>query len=217
MTTLTSRFAEAVDYARIVHEKQKRKGGEIPYLYHLLGVASIALQYGGDEDQAIAALLHDTIEDGGAEHEARIREKFGDRVANIVVACTDATAEQKAAGTGPNPYPGTLKGGWLARKWAYLDRIDGEPLEARFVCACDKLHNALSIVGDMEALANSGKPPKQVLDRFSAPPNQTLSYYLSLTKKLRGVPGPLSDALFLAVKRMHDLTGSGMCIDLDEI
>lgn len=93
MTVLTDRFTRAVDHARIAHAAQLRKGSVIPYLYHLLGVASLVIEFGGDEDQAIAGLLHDTLEDCGEAHEPIIRAQFGDRVADIVVACTDGTAE----------------------------------------------------------------------------------------------------------------------------
>ena len=98
---LSKRFAEAVDYARAQHAEQTRKGSGIPYIYHLLGVASLVLEYGGDEDQAIAGLLHDVIEDCGSQHEPVVRERFGDRVADIVLACTDGTEESKAAATTP--------------------------------------------------------------------------------------------------------------------
>jgi (p)ppGpp synthase/HD superfamily hydrolase len=101
MTALTDRFSCAVDYARIAHAAQFRKGSHIPYIYHLLGVASLVIEFGGSEDQAIAGLLHDTLEDCGASHEAAIREQFGDAVADIVKDCTDGTAEGKASHTDP--------------------------------------------------------------------------------------------------------------------
>src|SRR2546422_5576183 len=88
---LSSRFEQALVYATIVHAGQRRKGTEIPYLAHLLGVASIALEYGADEDEAIAALLHDAVEDaGGHERLEDIRSRFGQNVAEIVAGCTDA-------------------------------------------------------------------------------------------------------------------------------
>ena len=93
---LTGRFTRAVDYARIAHAGQVRKGTSIPYLTHLLGVATLVIEHGGSEDQAIAGLLHDLLEDCGAHHEAIIRAEFGDAVADIVLACTDGTAEGKA-------------------------------------------------------------------------------------------------------------------------
>ncbi|EIM03360.1 Guanosine polyphosphate pyrophosphohydrolase/synthetase [Rhodanobacter denitrificans] len=115
MTALTDRFSRAVDYARIAHATQCRKGSNIPYLYHLLGVASLVIEFGGNEDQVIAGLLHDTIEDGGAEHEATIRAQFGDAVANIVKDCTDGTAEGKASHTDAE----AKRRDWIERKLAY--------------------------------------------------------------------------------------------------
>jgi (p)ppGpp synthase/HD superfamily hydrolase len=84
MATMTRRFTDAFDYARIAHAAQFRKGSNIPYLYHLLGVASLVIEFGGNENQAIAGLLHDVIEDFGEPHRALIRAQFGDDVARIV-------------------------------------------------------------------------------------------------------------------------------------
>ncbi|MGB2788605.1 MAG: HD domain-containing protein, partial [Dokdonella sp.] len=99
MTILTKRFTDALDYARVAHAAQVRKGSSIPYLYHLLGVASLVIEFGGDEDQAIAGLLHDVIEDCGEPHRALVRAQFGDAVADIVEDCTDGSAESKASHT----------------------------------------------------------------------------------------------------------------------
>ena len=104
---LIARFTRAVAYAARLHARQKRKGTERPYLAHLLGVASIVLEHGGDEDAAIAALLHDAVEDqGGRPRLGEIRRKFGARVARIVDGCTDAY-------TVPKPP-------WRERKLKYL-------------------------------------------------------------------------------------------------
>ena len=116
MTALTDRFTRAVDYARVAHADQVRKGTDIPYLTHLLGVAVLVIEHGGSEDQAIAGLLHDTIEDCGQAHEAIIRATFGDKVADIVVACTDGTAE----GKGSLADPEAKRRDWLQRKQRYL-------------------------------------------------------------------------------------------------
>ena len=96
MPAVTDRYTAALDYARVAHAAQVRKGSTVPYLAHLQGVSSLVLDYGGDEDQAIAGLLHDVIEDCGAAHEAAVRSRFGDRVVRIVLACTDGSAEAKA-------------------------------------------------------------------------------------------------------------------------
>ena len=139
---LTNRFASAVDYARIAHTGQLRKGTRIPYFAHLIGVASLVLDYGGDEDQAIAGLLHDLLEDCGEEHEPAIREEFGERVALIVRACTDGTAESKA---GEETEEARLAN-WFVRKRAYLAHLGKAGDDVLLVSACDKLHNARAIL-----------------------------------------------------------------------
>lgn len=209
MTVLSERFTQAVDYARVAHAKQTRKGGRIPYLYHLLGVASIALQYGGNEDQCIAALLHDAVEDCGAEHEARIRKQFGARVASLVMACTDSTAESKAK-------VGERKS-WLARKQAYVAALRHKPAAARFVSACDKLHNAQAIVGDMEKLVGQGRKPEGVFTRFNAPPTHVLAYYHAMAKGLGPLPNGLDRALQREVRRMQELSSGLLVQDLSRL
>ena len=130
-----SRLSDAASLAFHIHAEQLRKGTTTPYVSHLLGVASITLEYGGDEDQGCAALLHDAIEDGGAEWEAVIRDKFGLRVAAIVRACTDADTQPKPP--------------WQARKEAYLAHLESQGRDALLVSAADKLHNARAIVSDL--------------------------------------------------------------------
>ncbi|MGA0601518.1 HD domain-containing protein [Caulobacter sp. KR2-114] len=151
---------EALDYAAEAHQHQTRKGTTIAYLSHLMGVASLVIENGGDEGQAIAALLHDVIEDAGPEHEAQVRAAFGDRVAAIVLACTDGVPD--AAGVKPP---------WRERKEAYLAHLETEVSEdALLVSACDKLHNARAIAAD----AASGK---DVFARFTGGKAGTLWYY----------------------------------------
>ena len=125
----SKRFIAALSYAARLHAKQIRKRTERPYIGHLLGVASIVIEYGGDEDMAIAALLHDAVEDqGGLPRLREIQKKFGKRVAHIVDGCTDAYTEPKSP--------------WLERKRAYIARVAGEGEEVRLVSAADKLSNA---------------------------------------------------------------------------
>src|SRR3546814_6072771 len=93
MTAFTDRFSRAVDYARIAHARQVRKGTHVPYLSHVLGVAALVVEYGGNEDQAVAGLLHDTIEDHGQAHEAMIRALFDEAVVDIVVRSEEHTSE----------------------------------------------------------------------------------------------------------------------------
>jgi (p)ppGpp synthase/HD superfamily hydrolase len=86
------RLASAMAYAALIHGTQKRKGATIPYISHLMSVSVLVMEFGGDEDLAIAGLLHDALEDCGLEHEKAIRTTYGDRVADIVAACTDGVA-----------------------------------------------------------------------------------------------------------------------------
>jgi (p)ppGpp synthase/HD superfamily hydrolase len=138
VTQLTATYTKAVDYARVLHASDVRKGTEIPYLAHVIAVSSIVLENGGTEDQAIAALLHDAGEDhGGHARIAEIRAEFGDTVADIVAACSDDLPADRAA-----------KRPWLVRKTEYIDRLRVEPEEMVLVSAADKLHNARAILTD---------------------------------------------------------------------
>ena len=197
MTALTERFARAVDYARTAHTGQTRKGTAIPYITHLLGVAALVLEFGGDEDQAIAGLLHDTLEDCGAHHEPIIRQHFGDRVADIVLACTDGTAEDK----GTHTDPGAKRRDWLARKQAYLAHLAQASDDVLLVSACDKLHNARSIVQDIE----DPSVGLAVFERFTAGRDGTLWYYRTLLQPFMARPCNASPALDAVVGRMHVL------------
>jgi (p)ppGpp synthase/HD superfamily hydrolase len=177
MNKLTPRFDRACSYAREVHDGQARKGSGTPYLGHLLGVASIVLDDGGSEDEAIAALLHDAAEDqGGRAQLEQIRERFGDTVARIVEDCTDSWDQPKAP--------------WLERKQEYIQharRLSGPSLR---VSAADKVHNAYIILRD---LRNMGE---RVWERFSATPDDVLAYYESLVRAYReSGGGPLVDEL----------------------
>ena len=177
-------LSSATDYALRIHADQQRKGTEIPYISHILGVASLVLEHGGDEEQAIAGLLHDAIEDCGAEQETIIAERFGPRVAAIVRACTDAD-------TFPKPP-------WRARKEAYLAHLAHESADALLVSCCDKLHNARAIVTDLNTHGNA------VFGRFKGGQEGTLWYYAVLSDAFsRLLPGPLARDLADAVRQMH--------------
>ena len=181
-----SRLADAAAYALTIHAEQERKGAGTPYVAHLLGVASLVLEHGGDEDQAIAGLLHDAIEDVGPEQEAIIRARFGSRVAAMVRACTDAD-------TMPKPP-------WRTRKEAYVAHLEHADQEAVLVSACDKLHNARAIVTDLRALGPA------MFSRFTAGMDGTLWYYRALADAfVRLLPGPLSCELDEAVVDMERL------------
>ena len=200
MTVLTERFSRGVDYARIAHAAQVRKGSNIPYLYHLLGVASLVMEFGGNEDQAIAGLLHDTIEDCGAEHEQLIRTQFGDAVADIVVACTDGTAEGKSTLVDAE----AKKRDWMQRKLAYLAHLADASDEALLVSACDKLHNARAIVQDMK----DSSVGMAVFERFKGGQAGTLGYYEALTRTFGNRNVQVAPVLVAVVARMHALAGN---------
>jgi (p)ppGpp synthase/HD superfamily hydrolase len=158
---LSSRFEHALSYTARLHARQKRKGSDIPYVSHLLGVASIALEYGATEDEAIAALLHDAIEDqGGAETREEIRERFGDTIVEIVVGCTDADEHPKPP--------------WRMRKETFIVHVRTASHSVRLVSAADKLHNLRSIVKDYREIGDALWP------RFQAGQEGTLWYYRSL-------------------------------------
>jgi len=170
---LTQRFAQGLELAVRAHDGQVRKGTSIPYIAHPMGVASIALEYGADEDQAIAALLHDAVEDGGAHFEQEIRERFGARVAGIVMGCTDGVPD--AAGQKPP---------WKQRKERYLTHLEQADAQTLLVSGSDKLHNARAILADLHTVGEA------VFDRFTASKEETLWYYTSLAAifSRRGVP-----------------------------
>jgi len=181
------RLAAALDYAAEAHGNQARKGTEIPYLGHLMGVASLVIDHGGDEDQAIAGLLHDILEDCGAEHEAPIRRAFGDRVADMVLACTDGTPDEAG-----------VKAPWTERKRLYLRHLKTATDETLLVSACDKLHNARAIAADVAA-------GEDVFARFKGGRDGTLWYYRSLLQIFaRRLPGQRSLVIELenAIGRM---------------
>ena len=143
--TLAERFEEALTFATRLHATQTRKGGDIPYIAHLLGVTSIALEYGATEDQAIAALLHDAMEDqGGRPTLEKIREKFGPEVADIVEHCSDSDVDTKTGRKKP----------WRQRKKTYIENLSGAPPSVLLVSAADKLHNARTILADYRVLGD---------------------------------------------------------------
>lgn len=191
-SALTPRFDRALAFAAELHRGQTRKGTEIPYLSHLLAVAAIAIEHGATEDEAIAALLHDSIEDqseasGGASNlRATIRERFGDGVLAIVEGCTDAD-------TIPKPP-------WKARKERYVAHLEVAPASVLFVTGADKLHNARSIVSELFVDGDD------VWKRFRGGKDGTLWYYRAVCEVLlRRTPGRLSDELARAVLEMSAL------------
>jgi GTP pyrophosphokinase len=174
---LNRRFNEALTYAADVHREQQRKGTSIPYVSHLLGVCSLVLEYGGDEDQAIAGLLHDAVEDqGGAPRLADIRGRFGGRVADIVSACTDAD-------THPKPP-------WRERKERYIAALAEHASEVWLVSCADKLYNARAILGDYREIGD------ELWQRFRGGKAGTLWYYRALANEFNHLkPGPIAREL----------------------
>lgn len=161
---LSDRFEEAMRFGFEKHRNDARKGTEIPYFSHPMAVASLVLEFGGTEDQAIAALLHDTIEDCDVTKE-ELQEKFGSTVALIVDQCSDSNTQPKPP--------------WRERKERYLRHLDSADPETYLVSACDKLHNARAITRDVRGLG------REVWGRFSADPIQILWYYESLAETFR--------------------------------
>ena len=187
---LGPRFEEALTYAARLHREQVRKGSGVPYLSHLLGVAGIALEHGASEDEAIAALLHDAVEDqGGAPTLAEIRRRFGDTVADIVAGCSDTDVVPKPP--------------WRPRKEAYVAHLASASPSVRLVSAADKLHNARSILTDYRRLGEA------VWSRFTGRKEGTLWYYRAVVQAFRAYePTPLVDELERAVEEMERLGSS---------
>jgi (p)ppGpp synthase/HD superfamily hydrolase len=163
---LTPRFEQALIFATRKHAAQTRKKTRAPYISHLLIVSGLVLEAGGDEDLAIAALLHDVVEDcGGTAMLKQVRRRFGRRVAHIVEGCTDAF-------TSPKPP-------WRKRKEEYLRHLRAADADTRLVSVADKLHNARSILTDYREI---GEP---VWKRFAGGREGTLWYYRALLREFR--------------------------------
>ncbi len=183
-TVLTDRFDRALLYATHVHGGQVRKGTSTPYVAHLLAVAATVLEYGGDEDLAIAALLHDSVEDqGGKARLEDVRNRFGERVARIVEACSDSLADTAK---------GERKAHWQERKEAYIAHLQQADEDILRVSLADKVHNARAILRDLRKPEIGAK----VWERFSQRKEKTLWYYRSLAEKFcEKLPGQLSGEL----------------------
>ena len=178
---LTQRFDTAFAFAHDHHRQQVRKGSNLPYITHLMGVANLVIEHGGNEDQAIATLLHDAVEDGGGPPMLeRIRADFGNAVADIVSDCTDYDEE-------PRPP-------WRQRKEAYLATLPTKSKSSLLVSLADKTHNAESIGNDYKQVG------EEVWDRFSADKEGVLWYYGELVKVFEeAMPGVLTERLKRAV------------------
>lgn len=190
MRPLSKTFDEALEFASRIHRDQTRKATDIPYVGHLLSVAGLVLENGGDEVQAIAALLHDSIEDqseqfgGGPALGAEIERRFGAEVRAIVEACSDS--------------PGGEKGPWRVRKEAYVARLRSKGARVALVSLADKVHNARSIVADLRQIGPA------MFERFSGGRDGTLWYYRALSSEFTVIyPGFLADELARTVTEME--------------
>jgi (p)ppGpp synthase/HD superfamily hydrolase len=188
MSGYSERFEEALVWAARLHREQTRKGKDVPYIHHLMAVASLVGSHGGDEDQVIAGLLHDAIEDCVGEVPdvaEQIGERFGERVREIVEGCTDAATDPKPP--------------WRERKEAYLAHLreldEGAPV--LLVSLSDKVHNARSIVADLWEVG------EVLWDRFNAGREGSLWYYGELAEIFgEKQPGYLSRELKALVEQM---------------
>jgi (p)ppGpp synthase/HD superfamily hydrolase len=193
MTQLTFDFDRALSFARLIHASQVRKGSQTPYLAHLLAVCSLVLEDGGNQTEAIAALLHDAIEDGGGERmRAQIAAEFGADVADIVQACSDT----------PEGWQGGEKASWRERKERYIAHLQNDRTPGALrVSLADKVHNARSIVFDVRTHGPS------VWERFHPESDQPW-YYDGLAKAFRcRDAGPMVSELERAVTQMRRLAG----------
>ena len=182
------RLRDAIAYAMHAHAGQVRKGTAVPYASHLLAVCAIVQEHGGDEDLACAAMLHDTIEDCGAEHGPAIEARFGPRVAAVVRACSDTDILPKPP--------------WRDRKEAYLAHLEHADRDTLLVSCADKLHNARAVAADLRTHGPA------MLTRFNAPAGGTAWYYRALAEVFaRRLPGPLSRELSLEASELARLAG----------
>jgi (p)ppGpp synthase/HD superfamily hydrolase len=163
---LSPQFEKALIYATRIHGGKLRKKTRIPYIAHILGVAAIALEYGANETEAIGALLHDTVEDGGgAKRLHEIERRFGKKVARIVEACTDTLQ--------------TPKPRWQERKENYIAHLKHASASTRLVSAADKLHNARAILHSLR------QEEHKLWSRFNGGKEGALWYYRSLVSAFR--------------------------------
>ncbi|MDQ3033131.1 MAG: HD domain-containing protein [Myxococcota bacterium] len=189
-----AKVGEALKLAADAFATRERKGSGAPYLTHLLAVATIVMEHGGDEDQIAAAILHDYLEDIPGASEDELEAAFGGRVARIVRALSDTT-------------DATDKAPWKPRKLSYLAHLRDADAEVKLVGAADKLHNARSIVDDHRRIGD------EVFELFTASREDTLWYYREVVGALsHDFEHPLVERVRRAVRELHDATG--MPIDL---
>lgn len=175
---------KAFRYAAAKHAGQARKGTAVPYLSHLMAVASLVLEAGGDEEMAIAALLHDVVEDcGGMPRLREIQKQFGTRVAKIVEGCTDSFTQPKPE--------------WVERKKEYLAEVKHADRETRLVSASDKLHNVRTILTDYR------QDGEAIWTRFNGKKEGTLWYYRALSNEYSRKPNRITRELEIVVSELE--------------
>ena len=183
---LTNRFEEALILAAQLHAKQRKKGTKTPYIAHLLAVASLVITHGGNEDEAIAALLHDAVEDQGGRPTLKlIRGRFGKNVASIVKGCTDADVVPKPP--------------WKARKKRYLTHLRSASPSVKLVAAADKLDNVRSIIADHRTYGDV------IWKRFKAGKDDQKWFYRGCVPALKGSPKSIYSDLAAAVGQLEQL------------
>jgi (p)ppGpp synthase/HD superfamily hydrolase len=194
---LSPQFGKALIYATRIHGGKLRKKTRIPYIAHILGVTAIALEYGANETEAIAALLHDAVEDcGGAKRLRDIERKFGKKIARIVEGCTD---------TDQTPKPP-----WLQRKKAYVDHVRHASMPTKMVSASDKLHNLRAILMDYR------QEGEKLWSRFNGGKQGALWYYRALVnafgsaKRIR----PLMQEIDRVLTELELLSNKGMPVKM---
>jgi GTP pyrophosphokinase len=194
---LSERFDDAMRYASRLHANQRRKGSDTPYLAHLLAVTAIVLEHGATEDETIAALLHDAVEDqGGARRRAEIRQRYGDEIASIVDGLTDTDKIHKPS--------------WRPRKERYVAHLATAPYAVRLIAAADKLHNARTVLRDYRARGEA------VWETFTGGREGTLWFYPAVLAALRAAArpeetrlNPLLDELGEAVAALEAAASGG--------
>jgi (p)ppGpp synthase/HD superfamily hydrolase len=189
----SNRVSQAFAYALQLHRHQERKGSTIPYITHLMAVAAIVGEYGGDEELVIAGLLHDAVEDqGGQDRLKEIRFTFGDRVARVVEGCSDTDVVPKPP--------------WKERKDAYLAHLKDADPDTLLVSAADKLHNARAIAADLRQIGNA------LWQRFTGTKDQSLWYYRTLadTYSVTG-NSDIAREVDLVVRQIEELASQTEC------
>lgn len=193
--TLSPKFALALQFANEIHSKQVRKGIGAPYISHLMAVCALVLEYGGDETQAIAALLHDSAEDcGGRPMLDAVRLMFGDEVARIVESCTDTFDDPKPT--------------WRPRKEAYLKAMTTKPASAKLVACADKLHNLGHTLRDIE-IEGVNQWKARMLETPNGAADKQVWYYVGCLRALSNSwIHPIRDEFGRAVLHLCTLVGT---------